>query len=100
MADTQNFLNDFRRAQDPKKPRFEIYLVPGATPGDLQGTRPLAWRAIQGHSGKSKPDQESIGWRIIGNSEAPELWHGTTRAHLFSIAKSGIKPGGPPWRKT
>ena len=52
IADLHNFILDFRRAQQSGKPRFEIFLEPGATPRDLNGSEPHAWRAIQGHSGE------------------------------------------------
>ena len=93
LADTQTFLDDFRRGQESRKPRFEVFLVPGATPGDLKGYDPYAWRAIQGHSGFNIPAQETMNWRLIGDDEAPELWHGTARAYMSSIVKTGLIPG-------
>ena len=93
MKQTQTFLDDFRRAQDPKKPRFEVYLVPGATPGNLQGSTPIAGRAIQGHSGENIIEPEDMTCRLTNDEEAPDLWHGTSRAKVERIAKTGIKPG-------
>ena len=48
LSETQTSIDDLRRAQERYKPRYEIFLVPGATPNDLKGYDPYAWRAIQG----------------------------------------------------
>ena len=90
----QSFINDFRRSQQANKPRVEVFLVPGATPGDLKGSKPLAWRAIQGHSGDQAVDPEAMGWPLITEDEAPNLWHGTAYAYMAGITTYGIIPGG------
>ena len=48
LSDTQRFIDGLRRSQQVNKPRLEIFLVPGATPSDLKGFNPYAWRAIHG----------------------------------------------------
>ena len=68
--------------------------MPGATPGDLKGSTPLAWRAIQGHSGGRAVDPDAMGWRLITEEDAPHLWHGTAYAYIGGITKYGIVPGG------
>ena len=65
-----------------------------ATPSDLQGFDPYAWRAILGHSGDNVPTQEAMNWRAIGDGEAPVLWHGTARTQIDGIVKFGLIPGG------
>ena len=90
----QAFINAFRLSQQANKPRLEIFLVPGATPGDLKGSKPFAWRAIQGHSGDQAVDPEAMGWPLITEEEAPHLWHGTAYAYMAGITKYGLIPCG------
>ena len=55
--------------------------------------RPLAWRAIQGHS-RSYASPEEMGWVEIDGGVTDRLWHGTFRRHIDSISRKGLIPGG------
>ena len=85
----QAFIDDLRRVQRADKPRFEVFLGPGATPSDLRGVHPIAWRAISGHSGTVRPTQQAMGYREIGNDEAPILWHGTALLTSRELRSTG-----------
>ena len=80
------FMEMLASVQDPQKPRFQFFLRLGSG-------RPLAWRAIQGHSTSLAP-VENMGWRQIDSSISQYLWHGTFRRYIDPIQRKGLIPGG------